>query len=227
MKIEIACKNPPYKMLLFGCQQGKQQKTQALARKELTAMKKSIVAANSYTVDFAAHKIIATSEFMAKAGQYGSAEYTTIMNLRKDLPDFKIEVLADKKPNKKKGCLNLDTMEAYIIRTFGEDSAEIQEFRKVREEAKVKKTRHYSYMKQWFHAVYPEGYKLLCELDDGEVKKQERRENARKAVETAVAMRNAVSKENSFATQANSAATEKPSADYEESAEELAEDMDF
>ena len=82
-------------------------------------------------------------------------------------------------------------------------------------------------MKQWFHAVYPEGYKLLCELDDGEVKKQERRENARKAVETAVAMRNAVSKENSFATQANSAATEKPSADYEESAEELAEDMDF
>ena len=36
-------------------------KTQALARKELTAMKKSVVvAANSYTVDFAAHKIIAT-----------------------------------------------------------------------------------------------------------------------------------------------------------------------
>ena len=51
-------------------------------------MKKSVVvAAKSYTVDFTSRKIIATAEFMANAGQYGSEEYNTVMNLRKDLPE--------------------------------------------------------------------------------------------------------------------------------------------
>ena len=174
----------------------------------------------NYTVDFAAHKIIATSAFMKKAGQYNSDEYTIIMNLRKDLPDFVLEVKEDKKSNKKKGCLSLDTMEAYILRTFKENGAEIQEFRKIREESKVKKAGRYSFMKQWFHAVYPEGYKLLCELDDEELKKQERREKAYKSVENAFAMRDAASKE-------NSGTTEKSSADPEESAEGLAKVVSF
>ena len=185
-------------------------------------MKKSVVvAANSYTVDFAAHKIIATSEFMANAGQYGSSEYTTIMNLRKDLPDFTIEVLAEKKSNKKKGCLNLDTMEAYILRTCGgEESDAINEFRKVREESKVHKSGRYSFMKKWFHAVYPEGYKLLCELSDTELKKQERKDKAHKLVENVFALRDAKSKE-------NGGVTEKASADQKESAEELEKAVNF
>lgn len=182
-------------------------------------MKKSVVvAANSYTVDFAARKIMATSEFMAKAGQYGSAEYTTIMNLRKDLPDFTIEVLADKKPAKKKGCLTLSTMEAYIIREFGEDSDEIKEFDRVREASKDKKSGRFSYMMKWFHQVYPEGYKLLCEIDDGELKKQQRLEKARQTVENAFALRDAAkteSKENSGVTEKNSDETEKTSADLD------------
>ena len=185
-------------------------------------MKKSVVvAANSYTVDFAARKIIATAEFMAKAGQYGSAEYTTIMNLRKDLPDFTIEVLADKKSSKKKGCLTLSTMEAYIIREYGEDSDEIREFEKVREASKAKKSARFSYMMKWFHAVYPDGYKLLCELDDGEAKKQERREKARQTVENAITLRDAASKGSCVESKENSGETEKSSADLEESAEEL------
>ena len=40
------------------------------------------VAANSYTVDFTARKIIASASFMERAGQYGSEEYNTIMALR-------------------------------------------------------------------------------------------------------------------------------------------------
>ena len=178
------------------------------------------VAKNPYTVDFAARKIIATAEFMAKAGQYGSSEFNTIMNIRKDLPDFTIEVLPEKKASKKKGCLNLDTMEAYIIRTCGKDSAEIQEFAKVREESKVKKAARYSYMKKWFHEVYPEGYKLLCELTDAEVKKQQRMAAARNMVENIFTLREAVSKENGDAT-------EKNSADLKESAEEHAKVVNF
>ena len=176
--------------------------------------------AQAYTVDFAARKIIATAEFMQKAGQYGSDEYNTIMGIRKDLPDFTIEVLAGKKPNKKKGCLNLDTMEAYIIRTCGKDSAAMKEFNKVREESKAKKSGRYSYMKKWFHEVYPEGYKLLCELTDADVKKQKRKDTASKLVENIFTLRDAVSKE-------NSGATEKASADQEESAEELEKVVGF
>ena len=184
-------------------------------------MKKSVVvAAKSYTVDFTARKIIATAEFMANAGQYGSEEYNTVMNLRKDLPDFTIEVQEGKKAKKKKGCLNLDTMEAYIVRTCGDDSDEIAEFHKVREESKVAKSGRYSFMKKWFHTVYPEGYKMLCELDDGQLKKQERLEKARKAVENAFTMRDAASKE-------NNGATEKSSADQEKSAEELGRVVNF
>jgi len=71
-------------------------------------MKKTTTLTNAYTVDFAARKIIASASFMEKAGQYGSEAYLTVMNLRRDLPDFTVEVLEEKKPAKKKGCLSLD-----------------------------------------------------------------------------------------------------------------------
>ncbi len=184
-------------------------------------MKKNTITTTTYTVDFTARKIIATAEFMQKAGQYGSDEYNTVMGIRKDLPDFTIEVREEKKAPKKKGCLNLDTMEAYILRTCGgEESEAINEFRKVREESKVHKSGRYSFMKKWFHAVYPEGYKLLCELSDAELKKQERKDKAHKLVENVFALRDAKSKE-------NGGVTEKSSADPEESAEGLAKVVSF
>lgn len=80
----------------------------------------------TYTIDFTNSKIIATASFMEKAGQYGSQEYHTIMCLRKDLPEFEIELLEEKNSSKKKGCLNLDTMEAYIIRICGDIIIETQ-----------------------------------------------------------------------------------------------------
>lgn len=166
---------------------------------------------NSYTVDFTNSKIIATASFMEKAGQYGSDEYRTIMSLRKDLPTFDIEVLKEKKPSMKKGSLNLDTMEAYILHTCGESSLEIMEFRKICETSKVEKAGRYSYMKKWFHEVYPEGYKLLCELKDLDAKKQIRQETAKKIVENYFTMRDVVSRENNDETK-------ETTADYEESA---------
>ena len=174
--------------------------------------------ATPYTINFVANKIVATAAFMKKAGQYGSEEYTTIMNLRKELPNFTIEVMEEEKPNKKKGCLTLSTMEAYIIREFGENSDEIKEFNRVREASKEKKAGRYSYMMKWFHQVYPEGYKLLCEIDDGELKKQQRLEKARQTVENAFALRDAAkteSKENSGVTEKNSDETEENSADLD------------
>lgn len=71
-------------------------------------------------------------------------------------------------------------------------------------------------MMKWFHQVYPDGYKLLCEIDDGELKKQQRLEKARQAVENAFALRDAAkaeSKENSGVSEKNSDETEETSAD--------------
>lgn len=173
----------------------------------------------TYTIDFTNSKIIATASFMEKAGQYGSQEYHTIMCLRKDLPEFEIELLEEKNSSKKKGCLNLDTMEAYIIRICGDKSDEIKEFYKVREESKVEKSGRYSYMKKWFHEVYPEGYKLLSDLTDKDLKMQQRKDVAHKLVENVFTIRNAVSKENGNETK-------KTSADPEGSAENLKKTVD-
>ena len=105
-------------------------------------------------------------------------------------------------------------MEAYIIRICGDKSDEIKEFYKVREESKVEKSGRYSYMKKWFHEVYPEGYKLLSDLTDKDLKMQQRKDVAHKLVENVFTIRNAVSKENGNETK-------KTSADPEGSAENL------
>jgi len=151
------------------------------------------VATVPYTVDFAARKIIVTSQFMEKAGIYNSDEYKTFMGIRKDLPDFTFEMAVEKKPSKNKGILSLDTMEAYIIRIHGEESNAVQEFRRVRENSKVEKAGRYSYMKKWFHEVYPEGYRMLCKIGAADERAKERKEKALLAVDNALTMNHAVS----------------------------------
>lgn len=178
------------------------------------------VAANSYTVDFTARKIIASASFMERAGQYGSEEYNTIMALRKDLPDFTLVTVEEKKESKKQKPFTIDIMEAYLIRTYEEESNEVKEFRKVAEESKVRGSGCYAYMKKWFHAAYPDGYKLLRALSDGSEEKKQSKEKAAKHVETVFMMQDAVSK-------GQVAEAQKTSADHSDSAEEQKKVVNF
>ena len=102
---------------------------------------------NTCTVDFAARKIVVTAAFAKSAGEYGSDAYNIMMGLRRDLPEFKIETLAEKKKSKEP-VLTLDIMEAYIIRTYGAESDELKEFHTVLENSMVKKSKRYAAMQK-------------------------------------------------------------------------------
>lgn len=149
---------------------------------------------NTYTVDFTARKIVVTAAFAKSAGEYGSDAYNIMMGLRRDLPEFKIETLAEKKKSKEP-VLTLDIMEAYIIRTYGAESENLEEFHTILENSKVKKSKRYSYMKSWFHEVYPVGYNLLCNVDDDKEAKLKRKADALKVVDNIITERDADAKE--------------------------------
>jgi hypothetical protein len=173
-----------------------------------------------YIIDFAARKVFVSSVYMKEAGEFGSDAYNQIMTIKADLPDFPIEVIEEKKKAPKKGILTLETMEAYLIKQHGEDSQQVREFRMVREASKAHKAGRFSFMKKWFHAVYPEGYRLLSGIGDAEEKAKQRKEQAQKAVEDALRrvnyenlLRDAESKNNSSENEENSADLEK-SAEY-------------
>ena len=169
-----------------------------------------------YIIDFAARKVFVSSVYMKEAGEFGSDAYNQIMTIKADLPDFPIEVIEEKKKAPKKGILTLETMEAYLIQQYGEDSQQVMEFRKVREASKAHKAGRFSFMKKWFHAVYPEGYRLLSGIGGAEEKARQRKEQAQKAVEEALRrvsnedmLRDAESKNNSSENEENSADHEK------------------
>ena len=170
-----------------------------------------------YIIDFAAHKIFVSSDYMKQAGEFGSDAFNKIMAIKASLPDFSIEAIEEKKKNPKKGILTLETMEAYLAKKYGEDSTQVKEFRNVRETSKAHKAGRFSFMKKWFHAVYPEGYRLLSGIGDAEEKAKKRKEQAQKAVEEVLRrasnedlLRDAESKNNSPESAENSADHEKP-----------------
>ena len=168
-----------------------------------------------YIIDFVAHKVLVSSKYMKDAGEFGSDAFNKIMEIKSTLPDFTIETVEQKK-DPKKGILTLETMEAYLIKQYGEDSQQIREFRMVREASKAHKAGRFSFMKKWFHAVYPEGYRLLSGIGGAEEKARQRKEQAQKAVEEALRLasyenllRDAESKNNSPENAENSAGLEK------------------
>jgi len=73
-------------------------------------MKKPIVAADSYIVDFSARKVFATASFMEKAGQYGSEEYNAIKAIYKDFPGFDFVTIDEKKKRNKKDACDIGSM---------------------------------------------------------------------------------------------------------------------
>lgn len=161
-----------------------------------------------YTIDYAAKKIMSSTRFIKLASIYDSPEYRTLKNLRTDLPNFEIEVVEEKKKKAKSDGLTLDYMEAFIENEHGIDSKELKEFQKVREDSKVKGSGRYSFMKKWFHEVYPEGYALVCKVTSKEIKRKESMENARKVLNTALALSQAGGDKVADGTKENSAESE-------------------
>lgn len=108
-----------------------------------------------------ADKVIVISEKFAKsAGKMGSVEYTQFIHLRVDYPDYTVRQRKNKnaRPHQTYARLNYDKMEALILEWTGSQSAEAEEFRKVKEQAHLY-AGSYGIVKKWFLEKYGERYK--------------------------------------------------------------------
>ena len=104
-----------------------------------------------YEVNFLNSTITITKKFAKAASVLNSSEYNTLMQLRKDNPDFRIELREIKKKEGKKAYRNLtfEVMEEFIILIDGKNSINLEVFKKVKAQAKLQPS-PYAYTKKWF-----------------------------------------------------------------------------
>ena len=114
---------------------------------------------NQYEIDFINAKIILTKKFAKAASILNTPEYTTLMQMRRENPDFTIELREIKKKEGKKSYRNLtyDHMEDYIITREGKDSATYKEFLNVKKLSQIQ-AGPYAYVKSWFLKKYKDEF---------------------------------------------------------------------
>ena len=120
-----------------------------------------------YEIDFINAKIILTKKFAKAASILNTPEYTTLMQMRRENPDFTIELREIKKKEGKKSYRNLtyEHMEAYIITREGKDSATYKEYLNVKKLAQIQ-AGPYAYVKSWFLKKYKDEFAKEEETDE-------------------------------------------------------------
>ena len=113
-----------------------------------------------YEIDFINSKIILTKKFAKAASILNTPEYTALIQIRRENPDFTIELREIKKKEGKKSYRNLtyERMEEYIIAREGKDSDALKEFEKVKMLSQVQ-AGPYAYVKSWFLKKYEDAFK--------------------------------------------------------------------
>lgn len=113
-----------------------------------------------YEVDFINSKIVLTKKFYKAATILNTPEYTALIQIRRENPDFTIELREIKKKEGKKSYRNLtyEHMEAYIITRDGKDSEAHKEFEQVKKLSQVQ-AGPYAYVKTWFLKRYGDVFK--------------------------------------------------------------------
>ena len=176
------------------------------------------LARNGYDVDFVNKQIKITKEFNEQCGDITTEAFKTMMTLRAQLPDFKVvETKVSKRLSGKNDArvqgLSLEFMRVYIEDLYGEDSSQIDEFEKVLELSKSRKSARYAYMKQWFNATYPDAIRILGGMTD-EDRKAKHAEKLHKQAQDILAL----AKNMQVAQQKSGDDNDDPSANLEESA---------
>lgn len=122
-----------------------------------------------YELRHADRAIIVSDKFAKSAGKMGSVEYTQFIHLRMDYPDYTVRQRKNKnaKPHQTYARLNYDKMEALISEWTGSQSAEAEEFLKVKAQAHLY-AGSYGIVKKWFLENYGERYKahIVSETDE-------------------------------------------------------------
>ena len=112
-----------------------------------------------YEIDFINSKIILTKKFAKAASILNTPEYTALIQIRRENPDFTIELREIKKKEGKKSYRNLTyaNMREYIITREGEKSETVAEFDRVMALSKIQ-AGPYAYVKTWFLKKYGEEF---------------------------------------------------------------------
>ena len=115
-----------------------------------------------YFIDYLTETIILTKSFYKAAGSLDTPEYKTLMELRRQNPDYTIALREIKKAEDKKSYRNLtyENMETFIKKIEQDDeirAERLAQFATTKELSKVQPG-PYAYVKTWFLETYGEEY---------------------------------------------------------------------
>ena len=66
------------------------------------------------SVDYINEKIMVTKKFLEKAGKFGTAEQKAMLSVKRELPDYEIEVVESSSKKESYGSLTVERMIAYV-----------------------------------------------------------------------------------------------------------------
>ena len=114
---------------------------------------------NRYEINHIEGKVILTKQFAKSASILNTPEYMTLLELRRNHPDYTFELREIRKKEGKKSYRNLtyERMEEYIIAREGKDSDALKEFEKVKMLSQVQ-AGPYAYVKSWFLKKYKDEF---------------------------------------------------------------------
>ena len=129
---------------------------------------------NHYHIDHINAKVILSKKFAKSASILNTPEYLTLLELRRNHPDYTFELREISKKEGKKSYRNLtyERMEDYIINREGKDSDVHKEYVKVKMLAQVQ-AGPYAYVKSWFLKKYEAEFKKEEEDKQDSSKKPE------------------------------------------------------
>jgi len=113
-----------------------------------------------YEINHFQAKVILTKQFAKAASTLNTPEYMTLLELRRNHPDYTFELRELRKKEGKKSYRNLtyERMEDYIITREGKDSEAHKEFKKIKALSQVQ-AGPYAYVKSWFLKKYEDEFK--------------------------------------------------------------------
>ena len=113
-----------------------------------------------YEINHFQAKVILTKQFAKAASILNTPEYMTLLELRRNHPDYTFELREIRKKEGKKSYRNLtyEHMEAYIITRDGKGSEAHKEFEQVKKLSQVQ-AGPYAYVKSWFLKKYEDEFK--------------------------------------------------------------------
>ena len=126
---------------------------------------------NRYEINHIEGKVILTKQFAKSASILNTPEYMTLLELRRNHPDYTFELREIRKKEGKKSYRNLtyEHMEAYIITRDGKDSEAHKEFNQVKKLSQVQ-AGPYAYVKSWFLKKYKDEFQQEEETTEAPAK---------------------------------------------------------